>query len=102
MKKKKKEKKRKEVARGRDVSLGIREFTIWCEFYSMKKKTCYRKRGYIIEKEDKIKKNLLHIKNTIYVITYFFPDKIIFVVVVLYICVSSVTSLSLKKFHIHN
>ena len=58
-KKKKKEKKRKEihtyVARGRDLSLGIWEFTIWCEFYSMKKKTCYRKRGYIIEKEDKNK-----------------------------------------------
>ena len=100
------EMKRKEihtyVARGRDVSLGIREFTIWCEFYSMKKKTCYRKRGYIIEKEDKNKEKPLHIKNTIYVITYFFPDKIIFVVVVLYICGSSVTSLSLKKFHIHN
>ena len=56
---KKMEKKRKEihtcVVRGRDVSLGIREFTIWCEFSSMKKKICYRKRGYIIEKEDKNK-----------------------------------------------
>ena len=55
----KRKRKRKEihtyVARGRDLSLGIREFTIWCEFYSMKKKTCYRKRGYIIEKEDKNK-----------------------------------------------
>ena len=50
-------KKRKEiqncVARGRDISLGIREFTIWCEFYSIKKKIYYRRRGYIIEGEDK-------------------------------------------------
>ena len=54
-----KEKKRKEihtcVTRGRDVSLGIREFTMWCEFYCMKKNICYRKRGYIIEREDKNK-----------------------------------------------
>ena len=43
--KKKKEKKRKEVARGRDVSLGIQGFTVWCEFYSTKK-------IYIIGEED--------------------------------------------------
>ena len=53
------ENKRKEihtyVARGRDVSFGIRGFTIWCEFYSMKKKIYYRRRGYIIEEEDKNK-----------------------------------------------
>ena len=71
MKKKKKEKKRKEVARGRDVSLGIREFTIWCEFYSMKKKTCYRKRGYIIEKEDKNKEKPITYKKH-YLCNYIF------------------------------
>ena len=70
-KKKKKEKKRKEVARGRDVSLGIREFTIWCEFYSMKKKTCYRKRGYIIEKEDKNKEKPITYKKH-YLCNYIF------------------------------
>ena len=56
---KKKEKKRKEihtrVVRGRDVALGIRGFTIWCEFYSTKKKIYYRRRRYIIEGEDKNK-----------------------------------------------
>ena len=56
---KRKEKKRKEihtcVAKGRDVSLGIRGFTIWCEFYSTKNKIYYRRRGYIIEGEEKNK-----------------------------------------------
>ena len=71
----KKKWKRKEihtcVARGRDVSLGIREFTIWCEFYSMKKKTCYRKRGYIIEKEDKNKEKPITYKKH-YLCNYIF------------------------------
>ena len=53
------EKKRKEihtcVARGRDIPLGIQGFTIWCEFYSTKMKIYYRRRGYIIEGEDKNK-----------------------------------------------
>ena len=53
------EKKRKEihtcVARGKDVFLGIQGFTIWCEFYSTKKKIYYRRREYIIEEEDKNK-----------------------------------------------
>ena len=51
------------VVRGRDISLGIRGFTIWCEFYSMKMKRYI----YIEEEEDgilqkekiRIKKNLL-------------------------------------------
>ena len=72
---KRKEKKRKEihicVARGRDVSLGIGEFTIWCEFYSMKKKICYRKRGYIIEIEDKNKEKPITYKK-IYLCNYIF------------------------------
>ena len=50
------EKKRKQihtcVARGRDVSLGIRGFTIWCEFHSTKMKIYYRRRRYIIEGQD--------------------------------------------------
>ena len=63
-----------------------------------------RRRRYIIEEDDilqkektRIKKNLLHIKRYICNYIFFFPDKIIFVGVVLYICGSSVTSLSLKK-----
>ena len=56
---KKKENKRKEihtcVTRGRDVSFEIQGFTIWCEFYSTKKKIYYRRREYIIEEEDKNK-----------------------------------------------
>ena len=74
-KKNEKEKKRKEihicVARGRDVSLGIGEFTIWCEFYSMKKKICYRKRGYIIEIEDKNKEKPITYKKH-YLCNYIF------------------------------
>jgi len=46
--KKKMEKKRKEihtfVARGRGVSLGIRGFTIWHDFYFTKKKIYYKRR----------------------------------------------------------
>ena len=53
------EKKRKQihtcVARGRDVSLGIREFTICCEFHSTKMKIYYTRRRYIIEGQDKNK-----------------------------------------------
>ena len=56
------EKKRKEihtcVARGRDVSLGIQGFTVWCEFYSTKK-------IYIIEGEDKNKEKPINIKHSL-------------------------------------
>ena len=61
-----KEKKRKEihtcVARGKDVSLGIQEFKIWCEFYSTKNKIYYRRRWYIIEGEDKNKEKTITYK----------------------------------------
>ena len=56
---KKRKRKRKEihtcVVRGRDVVLGIRGFTIWCEFCFTKKKIYYRRRRYIIEGGDKNK-----------------------------------------------
>ena len=76
-----KEKKRKEihtcVTRGRDVSLGIREFTMWCEFYCMKKNICYRKRVYIIEREDKNKeKPITYKKNYLCNYIFFFLIKL--------------------------
>ena len=53
------EKKRKEihifVAGGRGVSLGIRGFTIWRDFYSTKKKIYYKRRRYITKGGDKNK-----------------------------------------------
>ena len=76
----KKKWKRKEihtyVVRGRDISLGIREFTIWCEFYSIKKKIYYRRRGYIIEGEDKNKEKRIIDKTLFMSLHIFFLIKL--------------------------